>query len=84
MADSLITISTPIATLVDAGAKVFVAVMNYSATVRASESGSAKDEEDHIRFQAYWDWRTLLQRVGIVGDPMPWPPAGAKAIEPPK
>lgn len=75
MADQSIQISDPVATIVSAGAKVFVSVMEYAAAVRSTESPAARDEEDHIRFQAYWDWRSLLKACGIVGDPMVWPPA---------
>lgn len=76
MADVSVQISTPLATIVDAGSRVFGKVMDYSSTVRTTESQASRDEEDHIRFQAYWDWRDLLQFCGIVKDRMAWPPKG--------
>jgi len=76
MSDSIVTISTPIATIVDASSKVFASIMAYAEKVRETESPLSRDEEDHIRFQAYWDWRGVLQFCKIVGDPLPWPPSG--------
>jgi hypothetical protein len=69
-----ITISDPAATIATAAAQVCVAVMNYSGQVRSTESSAAREEEDHIRFQAYWDWRAVLKTLKIVGEPLPWPP----------
>ena len=69
-----IQISDPVATLISAASQVVVAVLQYSSSVRSSESQESRDEEDHIRFQAYWDWRAILQVTGIVGDKMQWPP----------
>lgn len=74
MSDS-VEISGPVATIVDAGARVVESIMAYSSAVRSTESQQTRDEEDHIRFQAYWDWRALLEFCGIVGAPMTWPPA---------
>lgn len=69
-----ITISDPAATIADAAARVYEATLNYASKVRDSESQVSRDEEDHIRFQAYWDWRAVLQVLKIVKEPLAWPP----------
>lgn len=74
MADSLITISDPVATIVNAATHAYEITMNYSAKVRETESQASRDMEDRIRFQSYWDLRAVLQWAQIVGEPMPWPP----------
>ena len=70
-----ITISDPAATIADAAARVYEATLKYASTVRDTESQLSRDEEDHIRFQAYWDWRAVLQVLKIVKEPLAWPPA---------
>ncbi len=74
MADTSVQISGPAATIVDAASRVLVAIFTNATNVRTTESQAARDEEDHIRFQMFWDWRAILQGLGIVGDKMTWPP----------
>ena len=83
MADSLITISTPAATIVDAVARIYVSTWDGIATFRTTASQASRDADDHIRQQMYWDSRQIWQRLGLVGDPMPWPPVGAPPVLPP-
>lgn len=73
MAD--ITISGPGSVIAKAASDVLVAVMDYAGKVRESESQTSRDEEDHIRFQAYWDYRAVLEFLHLVGPKLPWPPA---------
>lgn len=55
--------------IIDAVSRVAVAVINNDAARRATMSEAAKAEQDRIMAQAYWDWRNLLQKLGIVGEP---------------
>ena len=77
MADTSISISGPASIIVKGVTDAYVATLNYSTAVRQSETAESRDEEDHIRYQAYWDLRAVLKFVGLVGDQMPWPPPGA-------
>jgi len=68
-----ITVSEPVSAIVSAAAQVFVAVLQYGEKIRETASPSARDEQDHIASQVYWDWRAFLHSLGIVGDALPWP-----------
>jgi hypothetical protein len=46
-----------------------VAMIENDAARRATMSQEARDTQDRIIAQVYWDWRALLQRLGIVGEP---------------
>lgn len=69
-----INISDPVAMIVQSSATLIVAIANASVAVRSTMTELSKDQDDRIRFQMYWDYRSILQRIGIVGDPLPWPP----------
>lgn len=66
MAD--LTIADPASAALVAAADVFKAVFEYAKTVRETASQAARDEQDRITAQAYWDWREFLQKLGIVGE----------------
>jgi hypothetical protein len=70
-----ITISTPMSVVVDAAARITEKAFDYAIAIRQTESQAARDMQDQISFQAYWDWRAILQKIGLVGEPLKWPPA---------
>lgn len=67
MADVALQISGPAGAIVDAVAKVAVALIENDTERRATMSEASKAEQDKILAQAYWDWRGLLEKFGIVG-----------------
>lgn len=73
-----VTVSDGVSTMVKAIADVTVAFVNLATMTRETMSPQARDEQDHITAQAYWDWRNVLKTLGLVGEPIPWPPAPAK------
>ncbi len=75
-ANVAVKISDPISQMVESGCQVVVAIIHASAKNRETMSPAAKDEQDRINAQIYWDWRDLLKAAGIVGEPRPWPPTG--------
>lgn len=60
--------------IVQAAAEIAKAVCESINANRATMSPAARDESDHIQFQAYWDWRNILEFFKIVGPKMEWPP----------
>lgn len=74
--DLNLNVSGPVATIVDAVSRVAAALLNNDAERRKTMSESARAEQDKILAQAYWDWRGLLQRLGLVGQPSQEPPKG--------
>jgi hypothetical protein len=79
MAAISLTVSDGVSTMVKAVADVTVAFVNLATVTRETMSPQARDEQDHITAQAYWDWRNVLKTLGLVGEPIPWPPALAPA-----
>lgn len=74
MPDLKFSISEPVSAIVTAAAEIAKAILEYAIKYRETMSPDLRDEQDRITFQSYWDWRNLLRRADIVGDPEPWPP----------
>ena len=68
---------TGAATIIRAAADIIQSICNVISTNRQTMTPEARQESDHIMFQAYWDWRNLLAFFHIVGAPIPWPPTPA-------
>lgn len=69
MTDLKLEISDPISLVIRSAADVLVAIITASVELRDTMSQGARDEDDKIRAQIYWDWRHLLQITGVVGPP---------------
>ena len=76
MADLDLKISGPVSTVIDAVSRVAVAMLENDAERRKTMSQESRDMQDRIIAQIYWDWRSILQALKIVGDPGKAPAAG--------
>ncbi len=74
MAELDVKISSPASAMVEAAANMVTAIINASVRNRETMSQAARDEQDRIIAQMYWDWRGLLVALHIVpplGEPKP-------------
>jgi len=70
-----VRITSDVAAIAQAASAIAIKVLDTVERKRETASASARDEYDRMELQMYWDWRALLQALGIVGEPREWPPA---------
>lgn len=69
MPDLDLKISGPESIIFEHASRLLVAFIENDTKRRETMSEAARAEQDKIMAQIYWDWRKILQSIGIVGEP---------------